>query len=381
MNSPSIVFLKSHLMSGGGLEKYTRRLASAFVDRGCDVRILTTDYEPCPSDSYEIISLGPRHSWSVRHLWQFNSWAKHWLRNHSCDVVFGMGRNGGFQTHYRAGDGVHAQYLKRRALTDPFWKRWSFRLNPLHRTILRLERECFESPRLRTLFCNSSMIRREIQEHFKISGHKLQVVHNGVEWQEWTPFFCRTGEERKQIQCSLGLDPSSFQFLFIGHGFQRKGLEFLLRGLSRLSHRDFQLSVVGEDKNLEQFKRLTLDLGLKKRVHFFGKQASTVDFYTAADCLAIPSTYDPFANVTVEALAMGLFVISSPSNGASEILTPHSGVVLEELEDSSCMEAALEKALERPKSPRGAEEIRNSIAHLDFKEQLKRIVDSTLSSL
>ena len=44
-------------------------------------------------------------------------------------------------------------------------------------------------------------------------------------------------------------------------------------------------------------------------------------FYQMADALVIPSFYDPFANVTVEALAMGLFVLSSKHNGGPEILT------------------------------------------------------------
>ncbi len=57
-------------------------------------------------------------------------------------------------------------------------------------------------------------------------------------------------------------------------------------------------------------------------------------FYQLADALAIPSFYDPFANVTVEALAMGLFVVSSRSNGGFEILDPSKGIIIENLSES-----------------------------------------------
>ena len=65
---------------------------------------------------------------------------------------------------------------------------------------------------------------------------------------------------------------------------------------------------------------LAAKLNIQRRVTFFGPQKEIRPFYQFADALVIPSFYDPFANVTVEALAMGLFVVSSKSNGGHEIL-------------------------------------------------------------
>jgi glycosyltransferase involved in cell wall biosynthesis len=83
--------------------------------------------------------------------------------------------------------------------------------------------------------------------------------------------------------------------------------------------------------------------------------------------------YDPFANVTVEALALGLFVISSNMNGGHEILTPYSGIVTQNPQSVEELAAGLEIAMATPKEPARAAKIRSSVSHLDYSEQLDKI--------
>ena len=355
----SVVLLKSRLAHRGGLEKYTRRLADAFAARGCDVKVLTTG--ECPSwGEIEVISLGETSKLSYQHLVQFDRACRSWCQQHQPEIIFGMERNS-YQTHYRAGSGVHAVYLKRRQLTERWLKRASFQFNPLHRYLLRIEKEAFESPDLKVLFTNSEMVRQEILETYATPEEKLKVVHNGVEWEEKREVFKKTFEKPRA---------APFHFLFVGNGFKRKGLHFLLKGLSKLKT-PCQLTVVGKDKHQRAFERQSRGIN----VHFVGPQADVTPFYQAADALVIPSIYDPFSNVTLEALAMGLFVVSSKYNGGHEVLTPETGVVIDDL---GAMEGALHRALERPKTLERATTIRQSIKELDFSHQLAKIVQHTL---
>ena len=62
------------------------------------------------------------------------------------------------QTHIRAGNGVHKAYLEIRKKESSFLKKASFVLNPLHRSILTLEKKAFESKELKVLFVNSNMV-------------------------------------------------------------------------------------------------------------------------------------------------------------------------------------------------------------------------------
>ena len=156
-----IAILKSDLGQRGGVEKYSSHLANAFVQKGSSVTVLTTHRDglstlspyhfDCP-----LISLGKKAGLSFTHIRDFNRWCQEWLKQNPVDIVFGMDRNS-FQTHYRAGNGVHAEYLKKRAQAESFIKKISFKLNPLHQQILNFEKQAYCHPSLNTLFTNSFM--------------------------------------------------------------------------------------------------------------------------------------------------------------------------------------------------------------------------------
>lgn len=353
-----VVFLKSRLAFRGGLEKYTIRLAKAFVDKGCSVTILTTGAAP-RIEGLEIISIAEDSKFSLSHLYRFDQLCRKWTHSHPSDLVFGMERTTE-QTHYRAGSGVHAVFLKQRALIDSPLKRLSFHLNPLHRYLLYSEKKAFENPLLRLLFTNSEMVRNEILQNYSTSPLKLQTIHNGVEWKEWELDFKKSFEMPKKSE--------PYHFLFVGNGFRRKGLPFLLEGLKYLSE-EVRVTVVGKDKNLDWYRHHY------KNVQFKGSQDDIRPFYQQADALVIPSIYDPFANVTVEALAMGLYVVTSRFNGGKEVLTPQSGTVIEDLTSPQSVAHALQTALSFPKNLSHATQIRQSIKDLDFSNQLYKIVE------
>ena len=127
---------------------------------------------------------------------------------------------------------------------------------------------------------------------------------------------------------------------------------------------------------MDQYLAKVVQLNLTENVHFFGPSQEIRRFYQLADCLVIPSFYDPFANVTVEALAMGLFVVSSKNNGGHEILNAQNGAVIDDLLSEDAMVAALETALNNRKTENSSHMIRESVKHLDFSNQLRTLMDS-----
>lgn len=366
-----IAFLKSRLFHKGGLEKYTLRLASAFVKAGCHVTLVTTETGNANfQEGISLVKVANTSKFSLYHLLHFDSACRSWLKKNPQDIVFGLERTT-CQSHYRAGSGVHAVFLERRKLVDPWTKTLSCSVNPLHHTLLHLEKKAFESSALKCLFTNSWMVKEEILNHYQTSPNKIAVVHNGVEWNEWAQPFQHSFIEQKR---------GPFEFLFIGNDYKRKGLSFLLQGAAQLPTRDFKISVVGKDKNVSFFQQEVRRLKLENQVFFYGPQSNTLPFYQSADALVIPSLYDPFANVTVEALAMGLFIVTSIYNGGKEVLTPSSGTVIEELLSPESVASALKISLEHPKQFSSAQMIRSSIEKLDFSHQLNKIVQKTLLS-
>jgi UDP-glucose:(heptosyl)LPS alpha-1,3-glucosyltransferase len=246
----------------------------------------------------------------------------------------------------------------------------------MHRKILAIEKSAFENPCLKKLFTNSNMVKQQILNRFSLDPMKIQVVHNGVEWQEMEADFTVWPEKKSEALRDFLLPPDKFHLLFIGNGYLRKGLLQLLEGLAYLNNPDIHLSVIGKESHLEIYQMAAYKLGLIKKVHFFGPRMDIRPFYQYADALAIPSFYDPFANVTVEALAMGLFVISSKFNGGSEILTPQSGVIIDELQAPESVAEALQEAIRHPKTVQSAIMRRFLVERLDFSHQMKALIEA-----
>ncbi len=370
----TVAILKKDFHSHGGLEKSSWRIIQAFKERGASVTLLTTHEVSAPCD---VLSCSLDSKLKFLKLKEFDSWCRTTVKSHDFDVVFSMDRSS-FQTHHRAGNGVHAAYLALRREKEGFFKRLSFKLNPLHYMMLKLEKATFEDPHVKGIIVNSAYVKNQIIQHYAADPSKIHVVHNGVEWHEMENDFNTSFSQKENLCKELNLDPKTFQFLFVGHNFHRKGLSLLLQALSRLPTRDFHLSVVGTDKRLTAYQKQAAQLGLSKNVTFFYSQSDTRPFYQVADALVIPSHYDPFANVTVEALAMGLFVVSSNNNGGHEVLNSDSGITVDPF-DLNSFTASLETALKHSKTEQSAQKIRSSVEHLDFSHQLEKVCQICLS--
>jgi len=342
----NIVLLKSKPKQGGGLEKVASRIADAFTARGDNVTILS-----------------PENKWFKVEC--FERAVQKWVKHNPADIIFGMDRNR-YQTHFRAGNGSHHAFLKSRIASEGRIKYYTCLLNPTHRKILQIEKVTFEHPGLKKLFVNSHMVRNEILDRYIVDPNKIIVLHNGVEWDEMETDFNAWPENKKTDR---------FTFLFIGNGYLRKGLPQLLQAFALLNNKNANLIVVGKDKNIAHYKKMATQLGLSEKVQFLGPQSNIRPLYQQADALVIPSFYDPFANVTVEALAMGVRVISSKSNGGSEILTPSNGQIIDDLLYRDSIRDALTNAMDHPKTPESAAICRASVQHLNYPNQLKTLID------
>lgn len=377
MKDNEIVLVQQSISARGGLEKHTLKIAAALVQSGRSPSILMSTVAPEGVLPLEVspVYLPLRHKAAFLKIREFNQQCLSWKRKYSPKIFFGMERISS-ASHVRLGNGSHRTYLARMieaSLYSPIRKFF----NPLHRSILQIEREMLENPYLEKVIANSHMVKGEIIRDYSIDPNKIIVIHNGVEWEELAPEFENWVETKNKISQTIGLDPHIYQFLFVGHGYERKGLSSLLEGLALLKTRDYHLSILGREKNMIPFKKKAKDLRIDSQVTFFGAQ-NPLPFYKIADCLVVPSVYDPFANVTIEALAMGLFVISSKYNGGKEVLTEETGKIIDNLFDPESIGHALQIALQRPKTWISSESIRSSVKKLDFSVQLQKVIDICL---
>jgi UDP-glucose:(heptosyl)LPS alpha-1,3-glucosyltransferase len=86
--------------------------------------------------------------------------------------------------------------------------------------------------------------------------------------------------------------------------------------------------------------------GTFAEVHFTRKDV--IPFYQAADAFVLPTLYDPFSNASLEALAMGLYTVTSDANGCAEVIREGAGAVI----TGSCTTEAVAAAMKRAMGPR-----------------------------
>jgi UDP-glucose:(heptosyl)LPS alpha-1,3-glucosyltransferase len=129
--------------------------------------------------------------------------------------------------------------------------------------------------------------------------------------------------------------------LMIAQDFARKGLAEAIRGLAGVGDERVRLVVVGREATTEYWA-LARRLGVEGRVSFAGATADPYAFYSAADFFVLPTRHDPCSLVVLEALAMGVPVISTRQNGACEIMTDGvHGFVLESADDAEGLVRAM----------------------------------------
>lgn len=130
-----------------------------------------------------------------------------------------------------------------------------------------------------------------------------------------------------QIGSGSGSVPQSngFNFLFVGRGFRKKGLDILFSAckiLKAKTEQPFTLSIAGLSAKPADKLRLNL-LGLQSTVKYLGFQKDMDAVYAAARAIILPSRVEPFGMAPVQAMQRGLVPIVSRVSGVAEVL--HDG--------------------------------------------------------
>jgi glycosyltransferase involved in cell wall biosynthesis len=193
----------------------------------------------------------------------------------------------------------------------------------------RWEKKAFRQAKV--VVAVSKRVKQELVD-IGVPKENIRVILCGVDLQEFSP---GNADRRK-----LGLPEQVPLALFVGNiTINRKNLDTVLHALVQVP--ELHLAVVGTPEG-SPYPQLTAQLELGERVHFLGNPQNVVpDLMRAADLFVFPSRYEPYGLVVIEAMASGLPVITATTTGAAEIVTPESGVVLSDTEDTNTLAQAM----------------------------------------
>lgn len=325
-SGPRVALVRSRFDAFGGAERFVQSAIAALGAQGACLTLVTRRW---PDSDGSAIVLDP---FFLGSLWRDRGFARAVcaeLARRRFDLVQSHERIACCDV-YRAGDGVHAEWLAQRARIQSPLARLATSLSAHHRYLLAAERELFASPRLKAVICNSEMVREEIAKRFPTPAETLVLIRNCVDGARFHPGLRQ--EFGSAVRQQVGIPHDAAVFAFVGSGFERKGLGPFLSALAR--RRDPAWAIVaGKDKHAARYRSLATRLGIAARVRFVGGVSDVRPYLAAADAFVLPTLYDPFPNAALEAMAAGLPLVTSTQCGAAEIVREgESGFVRDALD-------------------------------------------------
>jgi D-inositol-3-phosphate glycosyltransferase len=208
--------------------------------------------------------------------------------------------------------------MKNRIARSEDEREGAYRIDGEKRVLARADRVIAATPAERT----------QLQYLYKAERRKIAVIPPGVDTGHFYPI---PMDEARQY---IGVDPDKKLVLFVGRIEPLKGLETLVRAIA--CHRSARLgqvtlAVIGGDPDVSplemsaemtRIQQLCDELCLGRMVVFLGKrgQDTLPYYYSAADVLVMPSHYESFGMVALEAMACGTPVIASQVGGLAYLV-------------------------------------------------------------
>jgi UDP-glucose:(heptosyl)LPS alpha-1,3-glucosyltransferase len=188
-------------------------------------------------------------------------------------------------------------------------------LNPTNLWVAFRDRWMFGGQRYRRVVAISERVRKELKDYYQVPDDRIVTIPNGINLSRFVP---GTPEQKQEVRTEFGIPDDAQLILFVGSRFRIKGLKYAIEALAQMNSNAYML-VVGDD-NSAPFKQLAEQLGVSHRVLFAGGRSDLPRIYPAADVFLLPTLYETFALVCLEAMASGVPVVAAPVGGIEDYL-------------------------------------------------------------
>jgi UDP-glucose:(heptosyl)LPS alpha-1,3-glucosyltransferase len=347
----------------GGAERYAYDLSTMLSKRGHDVFMFCAD--GIEASGVTLVRLDamsfPRWFRSV----SFALNHKKQIRQFDLDAVLGFGNTLELNV-YQSHGGIQRIWMEREIASYD---------NPCERQLKafllksslnqRAQRWIAEYPirqnKYSRIVAISDMIKEQMMDYYKIGEkNSVDVVYNGVDIQRFSPSRIAQG--------------GSLKILFSAGNFRLKGLSPLLTALGELAKetKSFQLLVMGRGRQ-ERYKALMKKFNIENNVTFLGERANPETVYQEAHILVHPTFYDACSLTTMEAMASGLPTITTKWNGASALVSPDEGYVIDEPRNITALCGAIRELFDKDKRQQMGEAARLKMEQYTMERNVERM--------
>jgi glycogen synthase len=320
----------------GGLARHVRKLSEGLAELGTEVHVLTRGGEESPPEE-EVAGVAihrVREPTRPRDLGEFVTWVE---RMNADMLAAGVELGDRYEF-----DLVHGHDWLVAAACDHLARRFGA---PLVTTIHATEHgrhqgwveahpqsyihgvERWITNRSDRVIACSYYMREQIEDVFGVEEERVTVIANGIDPDDLQPHDA-TGLERLRSEFAA---PDERLVLLVGRLVYEKGFQIALEAMPALIERlpDTRFIVAGSGTHEAELRRQAAELGLGRHGAFLGWIGDDVlhSLYRIADVCVVPSIYEPFGLVALEAMASGCPCIVADTGGLREVV-PHGEVGL-----------------------------------------------------
>jgi glycogen(starch) synthase len=315
----------------GGLARHVRKLSENLVDQDVEVHVLTRGHEESPPEEERggVIVHRVREPERPRELGEFVTWVEHM----NADML-AAGVELGDRYDF---DLVHGHDWLVAVAGDHLAKR--FRC-PLVVTIHATEYgrhqgwvndhpqshihgvEKWMANRAERVITCSSYMREHVADIYGLEERRIAVIPNGIDPTELVPV-----DDLDRLRAKFAA-PDERLVLLVGRLVYEKGFQLALEALPGLIERlgDVRFIVAGSGTHEAELRKQASELGLDEHGTFLGWIGDDVlhSLYRIADLTVVPSIYEPFGLVALEAMASGCPCLVADTGGLREVVPNES---------------------------------------------------------
>jgi len=324
----------------GGMNVYVRDLSREFSRRGIEVDVFTRSQNPAVPRITQLAERGRVIHVKAGPEAPYN---KNEIYHHLDEFVAGVRRQAAVE---QAGyDLIYSHYWLSGIVAAQLRRSWHIPFVQMFHTLAELKNRVAQTPAEREpqqrLDCEAEVMRladrliaatlleqTEMADHYGADIRKISIAPPGVDLNRFKSL------SRLEARDHLGIPHRHQMILFVGRIQPLKGIDTLIRALGLIKAREPELvknvcvCIIGGDpkqdsdyerSELARLKALQMELELGDLVTFLGArdQDSLIYYYSAAEMVVMPSHYESFGMVVLEAMACGTPVIASDVGGLS----------------------------------------------------------------
>ena len=311
----------------GGISPHVHYLSKSLAKSGVKVYVVTCDFPGAPQhevvDGVEVFRIDSYKNPSP----DFATWVYLMNVNMQKEAAALINGLGGKVDVIHAHDWLVAtaaiglKHVFRKPLFATIHSTETGRRNGIHFDYERMihETEAWLTYEAWKVICCSDYMISHVQWAFGLPSDKLVMVPNGVNYEAYSKY--RT-EDLNQFRSKFAL-PEEKIVLFVGRLVYEKGVHVLVNAAPKVLDKvNAKFIIVGNGYMKDQLSGLAKGMGLTHKVMFTGfiEDETLRRLQTCADVSVVPSLFEPFGIVAVEAMAAKSPVVVSDTGGLSEIV-------------------------------------------------------------